>query len=126
MIIEIFQVLLLASASALCIALVFYIARITKSIEKIHADINRMTDEIRAILQSVEALTESISKITTQAENQIKSVAWIVDAVKSRVVSILEMEKKIKEGIEGPIQNLTDNLYAIKKGISTFVQRLKF
>jgi len=126
MLIEIFQVLLLASASALCIALIVYVSRITKSFEKIHADISRMADEIHPILDTLDSLAQSINKITTRAEEQIKTVAWIIDTVKLRVVSLLEVERKIKDGIDGPIQTLTTNLNAVKKGVAAFVQRLKF
>jgi uncharacterized protein YoxC len=126
MIIQIFQVLLLASASVLCIALVFYIKRITKSFEKMQADISRMADEIHPMFHSFETLTHSVNKITTYAEEQMHSISWMVESVKSRVVNLLEVEKKIREGIEGPVQSLTTNLNAVKKGIAAFVQRLKF
>lgn len=126
MIIQIFQVLLLASASVLCIALVFYIKRIIKSFEKMQADISRMADEINPMLESIESLTHSVNKITTHAEEQMKSISWIINTVKSQVVDLLEVEKKIRQGIEGPVQSLITNLSAVKKGIATFVQRLKF
>ncbi len=126
MIIQIFQVLLLASASTLCIALVVYVYRITKSFEKIHADISRMADEIHPMLESLESLTHSVNKITAHAEEQMNSISWIINTVRSRVVDLLEVEKRIREGIEGPVQSLTTNLNAVKKGIAAFVQRLKF
>ena len=126
MIIQIFQVLLLASATVLCIALVYYIFRLTKSFEKMQADISRIADEIHPLLESFDSLALSIKNITTHVEEQMASVAWIVDSVKSRVVDLLEVERKIREGIEAPIQSLTTNLNAVKKGIATFVQRLKF
>lgn len=126
MIIQIFQVLLLASASALCIALVIYLSRITKSFESIQADISRMADEIHPMLQSLDTLTQSVTNITSYVKEQIDSIAWIVDSVKSRVEALLNLEKKIREGIETPVQNLTTNLTAVKKGIAAFVHRLKF
>jgi len=126
MIIQIFQVLLLASATVLCVALVYYIFRLTKSFEKMQADISRIADEIHPLLESFDSLALSIKNITTHVEEQMASVAWIVDSVKSRVVDLLEVERKIREGIEAPIQSLTTNLNAVKKGIATFVQRLKF
>lgn len=126
MIIQILQVLLLASATVLCVALVYYILRLTKSFEKMQADISRIADEIHPLLESFDSLALSIKNITTHVEEQMASVAWIVDSVKSRVVNLLEVERKIREGIEAPIQSLTTNLNAVKKGIATFVQRLKF
>ena len=90
------------------------------------ADISRIADEIHPLLESFDSLALSIKNITTHVEEQMASVAWIVDSVKSRVVDLLEVERKIREGIEAPIQSLTTNLNAVKKGIATFVQRLKF
>lgn len=126
MIIQIFQVLLLASATVLCVALVYYIFRLTKSFEKMQADISRIADEIHPLLESFDSLALSIKNITTHVEEQMASVAWVVDSVKSRVMDLLEVERKIREGIEAPIQSLTTNLNAVKKGIATFVHRLKF
>lgn len=126
MIIQIFQVLLLASATVLCVALVYYIFRLTKSFEKMQADISRIADEIHPLLESFDSLALSIKNITTHVEEQMASVAWVIDSVKSRVMDLLEVERKIREGIEAPIQSLTTNLNAVKKGIATFVHRLKF
>ncbi len=126
MIIQIFQVLLLASASVLCVALVYYFFRLTKSFEKMQTDISRIADEIHPMLESLESLTHSVNKITAHAEEQMNSISWIINTVKSRVVDLLEVEKRIREGIEGPVQSLTTNLNAVKKGIATFVKRLKF
>jgi len=126
MIIQIFQVLLLASASVLCVALVVYVHHIAKSFEKMQADISRMADEIHPLLDSFETLSQSITKVTSYAEEQMSSITWIVESIKSRVVNLLVVEKRIREGIEGPVQNLTTNLNAVKKGIAAFVQRLKF
>ncbi|MDP3149746.1 MAG: hypothetical protein Q8N83_11520 [Ignavibacteria bacterium] len=126
MIIQIFQVLLLASATVLCVALVYYIFRLTKSFEKMQTDISRIADEIHPLLESFDSLALSIKNITTHAEEQMASVSWVVNSIKSRVVDLLEVERKIREGIEAPLLSLTTNLNAVKKGIATFVQRLKF
>ena len=126
MIIQIFQVLLLASATVLCVSLVYYVFRLTKSFEKMQADISRIADEIHPLLESFDSLALSIKNITTHAEEQMASISWVVNTVKSRVVDLLEVERKIREGIEAPIQSLTTNLNAVKKGIATFVHRLKF
>ncbi|MFA6978030.1 MAG: hypothetical protein WC209_01805 [Ignavibacteriaceae bacterium] len=126
MIIQIFQVLLLASATVLCVSLVYYIFRLTKSFEKMQTDISRIADEIHPLLESFDSLALSIKNITTHAEEQMATVSWVVNSVKSRVVDLLEVERKIREGIEAPIQSLTTNLNAVKKGIATFVHRLKF
>jgi len=90
------------------------------------ADISRIADEIHPLLESFDSLALSIKNITTHAEEQMTTVSWIVNSVKSRVVDLLEVERKIREGIEAPIQSLATNLNAVKKGIATFVQRLKF
>lgn len=126
MIIQIFQVLLLASATVLCVSLVYYIFRLTKSFEKMQTDISRIADEIHPLLESFDSLALSIKNITTHAEEQMASISWVINSIKSRVVDLLEVERKIREGIEAPIQSLTTNLNAVKKGIATFVQRLKF
>jgi uncharacterized protein YoxC len=117
---SIFYILLLLSASILCIAAVIYIGRITKSIKEIEADIKDLSLQIKPLIASTNNLTEKLNYITEQAKGQILTTKSIVDDFRDRANKILSLEEKIRQGIEEPVNTVTKNLSAIVNGINTF------
>jgi uncharacterized protein YoxC len=116
----IFQIILLLSASALCIFLIIYFNRISKSFKAIENEISNFTVEIKPLLESTTSLSNNINKITEGAKDQLDLTKSIVTDVKDRVDTILNYEEKIREGIEGPVFGLIKNLSAVAKGLETF------
>ena len=116
----IFQIILLLAASALCVFLIIYFNRITKSITRIEDNIKNLSTEIKPLIESTTALSNNINEITEGAKGQLDITKSIVTNVKDRVDLILNYEEKIREGVEGPVFGLIKNLSAISKGIETF------
>ena len=121
----IFQIILLISASALCIYLIIYFNRITKSISSIEEDIKILAEDIKPLIKSTTALSNNINNITESAKSQIDITKSIVTDVKDRVDLMLGFEERIREGVEGPVIGLIKNLSAITKGIDTFWKTYK-
>jgi len=121
----IFQIILLIAASALCVYLIIYFNRITKSISSIEGNIKNLVEEIKPLLESTTALSNNINGITESAKSQVDMTKGIVADVKDRVDLILGYEEKIREGVEGPVIGLIKNLSAITKGIETFWKTYK-
>lgn len=121
----IFQIILLLAASALCVFLIIYFNRITKSITQIESNIKNFTTELKPLIESTTALSDHINEITEGARDQLDITKNIVTDVKDRVDVILNYEEKIREGIEGPVFGLIKNLSAISKGIETFWKTFK-
>ncbi|MGA8265471.1 MAG: hypothetical protein WB779_13595 [Ignavibacteriaceae bacterium] len=121
----IFQIILLLAASALCVFLIIYFNRITKSITLIESNIKNFTTELKPLIESTTALSNHITEITEGARDQLDITKNIVTDVKDRVDVILNYEEKIREGIEGPVFALIKNLSAISKGIETFWKTFK-
>lgn len=121
----ILQIILLLAASALCIFLIIYVNRITKSVRSIESGINNFTVEIRPLIESTTALSNNINEITEGAKDQIDMTKSIVTDVKDRVDLILNYEERIREGIEGPVFGLLKNLSAIAKGFEAFWKTFK-
>ena len=124
-IINIFTVILLISASALCIALIFYLAKITNALNAMQKDINEISSEISNLMVNVSDLTEKISNIAENAEDQIQTSKNIVQSVKNRVDTILSLEERARGGIEGPLMTLVNNFRAIANGLNTFISHFK-
>ena len=121
----IFQIILLLAAAALCVFLIIYFNRITKSIARIENNIQNFSTEIKPLIESTTALSNNINEITEGAKGQLDVTKSIVTDVKNRVDVILNYEEKIREGIEGPVFGLIKNLSAISKGIDTFWKTFK-
>ena len=121
----IFQIILLISASALCIYLIIYFNRITKSISSIEEDIKNLAEDIKPLIKSTTALSNNINNIAENAKSQVDITKSIVTDVKDRVDLMLGFEERIREGVEGPVIGLIKNLSAITKGIDTFWKTYK-
>ena len=123
--IEILTIILLISASALCIALIYYIYKITKSVNSISSDIKGLSFKLNPILQSTFVLSEKLTHVTDVAESQLQISKSIVSDFRDRADIILNIESKIRGGIEDTAIPLLRNFRALRKGIDSFWKTLR-
>lgn len=124
-IIELAQIILLLSAAALCIFLIYYVGKITKSITEIQIELHKMTQELQPLILSFEKLSTTITLLSTDVKNQLGKVTWLFDEIKSKVESVFNFQDRIREKFENPAQGLLNNLGAVKNGVSAFWHSLK-
>ena len=118
--VNIFYVILLASASGLCIALIFYLYRITRSVNKIEVDIKDLTQQIKPLIASTTNLSEKLNFISDQAKQPISIVKELIEDIKDRINVALEFEDKLRKGVEGPLTKLLNSISGISNGINAF------
>lgn len=118
--VTVLTIILLISASLLCLALIFYIYKITKSFEEIKNKVSELAENIKPLIVSTSELSDRLSNITSEARNQMQLTRDMVLNVKHRVDTILGFEERIRRGIEGPIMVLTRNVSAILNGVNAF------
>ena len=118
--INIFNFILLASASGLCIALIIYLFRITRSVSKIEIDIKDLTDQIKPLIASTTNLSEKLNFISDEAKQPIIIVKELVEDIKNRINAILEFEEKLSKGVGAPLTKLLNTLSGISNGINAF------
>jgi uncharacterized protein YoxC len=116
----VFNIVLILSASALCIALIFYLNRITKSVKAIENDIKDLSFQIKPLIASTTNLSEKLNRIADKASEPVETITGIVDEVKERVNHILDFEEKIREGIERPASEILNTFAAVSNGVKTF------
>ena len=121
----IFQIILLLAASALCVYLIIYFNRITKSIGSIEKGINALAEEIKPLIESTTQLSNNLNEISESAKEQVNSTKNIVSEVKERVDLLLRFEEKVREGVEGPVYGLIKNLSGLKNGVEVFLKTLR-
>ena len=122
---DVLVLLLLLSASVLCITSIYYFYRIVKAIEALQSDLQKMSGQINPLLDTLNILSKSVKSLSDDFRLQLQKVHWIIDEVKSRVEAVISIEERIRGTIENPAQNIIGTIQAIKNGISTFFQTLK-
>jgi uncharacterized protein YoxC len=118
--VNIFYIILLASSSGLCIALIYFLIKIIRSVNKIEVDIKDLTNQIRPLIASTTNLSEKLNFISDEARQPIVIVKEVVEDIKDRINTILELEEKLRKGVEGPLTKLLNTLSGIGNGINAF------
>jgi len=117
---DVFIIILLVSASILCWAMVFYLYKITKSVGRIEAEINDISDQFKPLIVTTTDLSDKLKENAIDVKHLIGNAQSVVDEVKDRVDSILEIETKVRRKLEGPIFELTKNISALINGVNAF------
>ena len=117
---EILTVILLISASALCIALIYFIYQIVKSVQSISLNIEEFSFNFNPLIQSTLELSEKLNHITNEVESQLQISKSIFSDIRVQADKILNIETKIRNGIEDAVIPLGKNLHAVGKGIESF------
>lgn len=120
---DIFTLLLLFSASVLCLMLVYFFLRIARSIEALERDFKKMSDQMTPLLESLNNLSRAMKSLAEEVRGQLDKTNWIIDEVKAKVEGLLYLETKIKESLEHPAQSLMSTLQTIKNGVSSLFKK---
>ena len=123
--IEILTIILLISASALCIALIYYIYLIVKSVISVSSDIRGLSFKLSPILQSTFVLSEKLAHVTDEAESQLQISKSIVSDIRDRADKILNMEIKIRNQVEDTVMPIVKNIKAVGIGVGAFWKKFR-
>lgn len=123
--IQIFTIVLLVSASALCIALIFYVNKIVKSVQAINKNLNELSTNLKPLLDSTTELSDNLNKFTTEAKNQLGISRSILNDFRDRADKLLSVEHKIRSGVEDAVLPLFKNLRAVGVGVESFWRNFK-
>ena len=115
-----FTVLLLFAASCLCFALIIYLRKITKSFSEIRLDVKGLSAQLKPLIESTTELSEKLGTLSEEIHEPVQTAKTIVDDIKGRVDTILELEEKFRGGFEGSVTGLIKNLSALANGVNTF------
>ena len=123
--IDILLALLLLAASALCIALIYYIWKISNSVKAVQKDLNELSSKIQPLINSTTELSNNLNEITDSARGHIDMSRSVVASIKDRVDTILKFEEKVRGGIEGPVSSLIKEITAISNGLTAFLSNIR-
>lgn len=117
--------ILIIAASLLCIALIFYLWKITRAIKAIQNNLDDISSRLNPLITTVYEVTQKLSGLTEEAKGQLDVSRNVVDNVKNKVNSVLDLVENIKSKVEGPLITLANNIRAISNGINTFLEHFK-
>lgn len=123
--VNVFYIILLISASLLCLALIYYINKITNIIKDINAEIKDVSDQLKPLIEEAKDLSENLNSLSAEAKDQLNIAKEIIGKVKDRVDMILSLEEQIRKGLEKPVDGILKNLSAVSNGITTFWKTFK-
>ena len=89
---ELLTVILLISASVLCIALIYFVFRIVKSVHSIRLDLESLSVKLNPLIQSMLIGSEKINRITNEVESQLQMSRSMLNSIRERVDKILNVE----------------------------------
>jgi archaellum component FlaC len=122
---EVFTIVLLVSASALCIALIFYLNKIVKSVQSINNNIQELSTNIKPLIQTSIELSDNLNRMTSSATEQLNISKSIVMDFRDRADKLLNIEDKFRTGVEDAVVPFVKNLNAVGKGVETFWRNFK-
>ncbi|MCH7772782.1 MAG: hypothetical protein IH784_00020 [Bacteroidetes bacterium] len=119
--IDILLLVLIIAATALCIALIYYIWKISNTVKAMQVDINELSKNLHPLLISTTELSNNIKEITGNAKAHVDISKNVVLSIKDRVDTILQFEEKVRRGIEGPVMSFIQEITALNNGLNTFL-----
>jgi uncharacterized protein YoxC len=123
--VQILTILLIVSASALCIALIYYLNKIVKSVQSINKDMNELSANLKPLIHSTTELSDNLNKITSEAKDQLRISRSILSDFRERADKLLSIEDKIRSGVEDTVMPFVKNLHAVGKGVESFWRNFK-
>ena len=123
--IEVLTVIVLIFVSILIIFIIIYLGKITRSIQFLQKDVGDLSDKVEPLVTSLSDLTNRFSALSESAHKQLDVTKGIIYSAKDEFDKIIQLERKIRTGIDGPVSQILNQIKAISNGVSTFLSYLK-
>jgi hypothetical protein len=122
-IVDIFLLVLIISATALCIYLVFSLRKINRNVDLMQEDLHKFLEAATPAVQKLESIAERLDNITSTTERHVMDVSDTIDGYvekSKQYITTLKSESKHNQ-----VVSLINNLRAVVKGVSVFLRDLK-
>ncbi len=123
--IEILTSVLLILASVLCFALIYFVYKINKSVHSIRLDIEALSFRLNPLIESMLMGSEKINHIADKVDSQLQMTRSMVSSIREHVDKILNVETRIRDGIENAVMPIIKNVNAVGIGVGSFWRKYK-
>lgn len=122
-IVDIFLLVLIISATALCIFLIISIRKINRNVDLMQVDVHDFIEAITPVIKRLEDVAIKLDNITSTTERHFLDVSDTIDGYKEK--SRQYLHKFRSESKPNQVISLINNLRAIAKGFSVFLRDFK-
>lgn len=122
-IINLLLIVLILSASTLCVYLIFSLKKLLKEVEAVRSDIHGFIEKANPVLENLAEVTNKANRIVSEAENYWDELDGSIKRLKQKVSDITSF--KVFRDAENPADGLVKNLRALYKGASAFWQAFR-
>ena len=122
---QIVQTVALVAVAAFCIAGLLILIRLRKILTGFGQNISDVSSRAVPVLENLEFITARLKSITESIDDQVTLVGDSLGSIRDVTDSIVALERKVQEQIEGPILESLAFIGALLKGFKTFMDRLR-
>ena len=121
--VQILLVLLIITATALCIYLIVVLKKLVAQLSDLQKDIKQLVDTTIPVLKNLNEVTLKANRIVSSAENYWEGIERSIENVRMKFTNFTSISRF--DGAEYPARNLVQNVRAFVKGATAFWQELK-
>ena len=119
------QILVLLCLSTLSIYLITILGRMRSSLEQFETSWRQLSEKAAPVLENLEAITRKVKEISANIDGQVEMVRASIRSAKDIVDSVVVLEKRIQQEIEGPVMEGFSWAAAVYRGIKVFFEKLR-
>lgn len=94
-------------------------------LNQLETSVREISEKSAPLLENSGVITGKIRAIAENVEGEVTNVKGALDSIVGAVEDLVDLERKVKSKIEGPIMDTACYVAAITKGIKTFLRVLK-
>ncbi|MHB8931470.1 MAG: hypothetical protein ACYC5R_12815 [Melioribacteraceae bacterium] len=122
-IIDVLLIILIVSASALCIFAIIYLKRITDNVEAVRKDVHEFVQNTDEIIENLGGVTRKVNRIVSEVEYYWDEIDLSIKKIRERISGLTSL-KNFRD-VEYPAKDLIKNIKAFTKGASAFWNAFK-
>ncbi len=122
-VIDILLIILILSASALCIFLIFYLKKLVDQVEAVRKDVRELVEKTTPVLENLDVVTRRANRIILDVENYWNEIDSSIKKVRERISGLTSLKRYTEA--ENPVSELIKNVKAFAKGFVAFWQAIK-
>ena len=115
---DIFSLVLMGTASLLCIALIFFFVKLSAAVKGFDNSIKQVSEQLKPLTNSLTGLSNRLNGIADEVQAPLNAAINVFLQLKERVDIVLNVEEDIRETVVSQIS-------AVVNGIKSFAGTYK-
>jgi uncharacterized protein YoxC len=123
-IIQLSKILLLLSASALCIYLIVVLVRFKSLMQVLQSELVDLNRNLKPILENLNTISEKLRQIASKVDDQVNMVHGVFIAFRRITDNITRFEERFQQRLEEPLMRVSSMFgNVINRVVSMFSKR---